>query len=62
MVHSKGYTLIELLVVITIIAVMLALLSPAMDRAIYQAELAVCGANLHGIGLGIGVCAMDCKV
>jgi prepilin-type N-terminal cleavage/methylation domain-containing protein len=44
-----GFTLVELLVVITIIVVLLALLTPALDRAIYQAELAVCGANLKAL-------------
>jgi prepilin-type N-terminal cleavage/methylation domain-containing protein len=42
----RGFSLIELLVVITIIVVLLALLTPALDRAIFQAELAVCGGNL----------------
>jgi prepilin-type N-terminal cleavage/methylation domain-containing protein len=44
----KAFTLIELLVVVTIIVVLLALLTPAVDRAIYQADLAVCGANQRG--------------
>ena len=48
----RGFTLIELLVVISIIVVLLALLTPALDRAIYQAELAVCGANLHTVSAG----------
>ncbi len=48
--HSKAFTLIELLVVITIIAILMALLMPAMDRAIYQAELAACGARLRTMG------------
>src|SRR5687767_12600186 len=42
---SKAFSLVELLVVVTIITVLMALLAPAMDQAIYQAELAVCGAN-----------------
>jgi prepilin-type N-terminal cleavage/methylation domain-containing protein len=46
----RGFTLIELLVVVTIIVVLLALLTPALDQAIYQAELAVCGGNLKGLG------------
>ena len=48
----SAFTLIELLVVITIIVVLLALLSPALEKAIYQAELAVCGANLKGVAAG----------
>jgi prepilin-type N-terminal cleavage/methylation domain-containing protein len=45
-----AFTLIELLVVVTIIVVLLALLTPALDKAIYQAELAGCAATLKGIG------------
>ncbi len=51
--RNLGFTLVELLVVITIIAILLALLMPAMDQAVYQAELTVCGANQHGIGTGL---------
>ncbi len=52
--HSKkGFTLVELLVVITIIVILLALLTPALDKAIYQAELAACGARLDGIATGV---------
>jgi prepilin-type N-terminal cleavage/methylation domain-containing protein len=47
-----GFTLIELLVVITIVVVLLALLTPALDKAIYQAELAACAARLDNIALG----------
>jgi prepilin-type N-terminal cleavage/methylation domain-containing protein len=50
--HARGFTLIELLVVITIIVLLLALIAPALDKAIYRAELVVCGSNLHGIVLG----------
>jgi hypothetical protein len=38
---------VELLVVITIILVLLALLMPALDKTVYQAELAQCAANLR---------------
>ncbi len=54
-----GFTLIELLVVVAIIAVLLALLMPALDKAIYQAELTVCAANLKGIGTSVTIYAMD---
>jgi len=43
---TTAFTLIELLVVITIIVVLLALLVPALDRAIYQAHLLQCGAKI----------------
>ena len=50
---SRAFTLIELLVVVTIIVVLLALLTPALDKAIYQAELAVCATHLNGIAVGV---------
>jgi len=56
-----GFTLVELLVVITIIVVLLALLAPALDQAIYQAELAVCASNLDVIAGGTVTYAMHHK-
>ncbi len=56
-----GFTLIELLVVITLIAVLLALLMPALDQAIYRAELAVCGTHLKGVSTGVVNYAMENK-
>ena len=48
----RGFTLIELLVVVTIIVLLLALLAPALDKAIYQSELAVCAAQMGGTARG----------
>ena len=48
--HAHGFTLVELLVVITIIVVLLALLAPALDKAIEQAERTVCASRLHAWG------------
>lgn len=56
-----GFTLVELLVVIAIIVVLLALLVPSLDKAIFQAELAVCGTRLKAIGNGAFVYASDHK-
>ena len=56
---QTAFTLVELLVVITIIVILLALLTPALDQAVYQAELAVCGTNLRSIGSGATVYAMN---
>jgi prepilin-type N-terminal cleavage/methylation domain-containing protein len=50
--RESAFTLIELLVVITIIVVLLAMLTPALDRALYSAEMAICGANQKGIATG----------
>ncbi len=58
--HSKtGFTLIELLVVVSIIAVLLALLTPALDKAIYQAELAACAAKLDAIATATDAYAFE---
>src|SRR5688500_17895560 len=50
--RRRAFTLIELLVVITIIVVLLAMLTLALDKAIAEAQMAVCAANMHGIGGG----------
>jgi competence protein ComGC len=54
-----GFTLVGLLVVITVIVVLLALLTPALDRAIYQAELATCGAGMKSGAASFTVYAFD---
>ncbi len=45
--RRKGFTLIELLVVIAIIALLMAILMPALNRVKKQARGVTCMANLN---------------
>jgi prepilin-type N-terminal cleavage/methylation domain-containing protein/prepilin-type processing-associated H-X9-DG protein len=49
--EKTGFTLVELLVVVSVIAMLLAILIPAMRKAQEQARFVICKNNLRQIGL-----------
>jgi prepilin-type N-terminal cleavage/methylation domain-containing protein/prepilin-type processing-associated H-X9-DG protein len=57
---TDGFTLVELLVVISIIAILMAVLIPALSKAREQAKKVVCANNLKTMALGDQMYANDC--
>ena len=52
-IEKPGFTLIELLVVIAIIALLLAILMPALSRVREAAKRAVCSSQVKQIGVAM---------
>jgi prepilin-type N-terminal cleavage/methylation domain-containing protein/prepilin-type processing-associated H-X9-DG protein len=60
-VRKKGFTLIELLVVIAVIAILAAMLLPALARSKAQAQSTVCKNHLHQMGIALRMYVEDYK-
>ena len=56
---GKGYTLLELLVTIAVIAILVAMLLPALSIAKERANIIACNGNLRQIGLALTLYADD---
>ncbi|OHB62595.1 MAG: hypothetical protein A2Y76_00630 [Planctomycetes bacterium RBG_13_60_9] len=57
--NSRAFTLIELLVVIAIIALLMAIIMPALAKAKESAREVVCKSNLRNIGMGLTLFLQD---
>jgi prepilin-type N-terminal cleavage/methylation domain-containing protein len=57
--RGNAFTLIELLVVISIIAILMAIMMPALRKVREQGKTVVCASHLRGLGQGFVLYALD---
>lgn len=60
--HRPAFTLIEVMVVVAVVALLVAILLPAVSRVRDQARLVICGSNLRQVGAGITAYANSFRV
>jgi prepilin-type N-terminal cleavage/methylation domain-containing protein/prepilin-type processing-associated H-X9-DG protein len=57
--RGRAFTLIELLVTLAIIAILLGILLPSVERVRHRGYISACAANLHSIGQALNMYAND---
>lgn len=60
-IKQPGFTLIELLVVMSIIAMLIAILLPALNSAREAGRRVACASAMHQLGVGVGSYTVDYK-
>lgn len=58
-INKRGFTLVELLVVISIIALLVSILMPALSKAREQAKKVLCASRQHQWGIAMNIYAVD---